>query len=218
MPPRSAGQNEAPSAAGARIRFHGACLRGLRHRCTNTSRRCAPSGPTWNECRPPTVRSKTSCGASPGRLDPSIGSEHRRTTSHPGRNGADGDRAPRHHVVLTDKPMADDAIGKGIATRWNDEATAAQSVDEAIQAWIKTPKNAKRLESWKIKQSHNKSSDPRKDLLLVEWTLRDKGSLGRRWVKGGAQGEATGNKVVIQFRYAGKHKPTKFVVYTSYPE
>ncbi|MEU6093245.1 RICIN domain-containing protein [Streptomyces sp. NPDC047079] len=122
------------------------------------------------------------------------------------------------HVNRTDAQMAQDAIKKGIATRWNDQATAAQAVDEAFQAWIKKPSNVKRLESWKDQQSRKKFFDPSNDLLQVEWTLRDRGSLGRRWIKDGPQGQATGNKVIIQLRYAGKHKPSKFVVYTSFPE
>ncbi|NDZ77804.1 hypothetical protein G3I19_04545 [Streptomyces sp. SID10853] len=47
--------------------------------------------------------------------------------------GIEGAHTLRDHVVRTDKQMADDAIVKGIATRWNDEATAAQSQTDQIR-------------------------------------------------------------------------------------
>ncbi|MGW2864182.1 RNase A-like domain-containing protein [Streptomyces sp. NPDC001205] len=105
-----------------------------------------------------------------------------------------------------------------MATRWNDAATAERSVDAAFKEWIKKASNAKRLRTWIAQQSHNKFFDPRRDLLEFEWTLRDQGSLGLRWVKNGPQGQDVGNTVVIQLKYAGKHKPGKYVVYMSYPK
>ncbi|MEV5942303.1 ricin-type beta-trefoil lectin domain protein [Streptomyces sp. NPDC051994] len=122
------------------------------------------------------------------------------------------------HVKPDDAQMARDAIKKGLATRWNDEATAAQSVDAAFKEWIKKASNAKRLQTWIDQQARKKYFDPSQDLLEIQWTLRDKGSLGLRWVKDGPQGEAVGNSVVIQLKYAGKHKPSRYVVYTSYPK
>lgn len=114
--------------------------------------------------------------------------------------------------------MAAEAIKKGTATRWNDEATAVRSLQAAFDAWIKKPSNVKRLDPWLKKQSHNPSFDPRRDLLDFEWQLRDEGSLGRVRVKDGVKGERTGNRVVIQLKYAGKHKAGRYVVYTSYPK
>ncbi|WP_317617807.1 RICIN domain-containing protein [Streptomyces sp. SDr-06] len=124
----------------------------------------------------------------------------------------------REHVNPTNQQMEQEAIRKGIATRWNDAATAGQSVDAAFKEWIKKASNAKRLQRWITEQSHKRFFDPSTDLLNVQWTLRDQGSLGLRWVKDGPQGEAVGNTVAIQLKYAGKHKPSKYVVYTSYPK
>ncbi|MGW7410173.1 polymorphic toxin-type HINT domain-containing protein [Streptomyces sp. NPDC054833] len=124
----------------------------------------------------------------------------------------------RDHVKPDDNQMAADAEKKGRASRWNDEATAVESVQAAFDAWIKKPSNVKRLDKWLKDQSHNPAFDPRHDLLEFKWQLRDKGSLGRVWVKDGVQGERTGNTVVVQLKYAGKHKPSRYVVYTSYPE
>ncbi|MFG2474717.1 polymorphic toxin-type HINT domain-containing protein [Streptomyces fagopyri] len=124
----------------------------------------------------------------------------------------------REHVEPDDNMMAAEAIKKGTATRWNDEATAAKSVQAAFDAWIKKPSNVKRLDKWVKEQAHNPAFDPRHDLLDFKWQLRDQGSLGRVWVKDGVQGERTGNTVLVHLKYAGKHKPSKYVVYTSYPE
>ncbi|MET8179776.1 hypothetical protein [Streptomyces sp. NPDC005336] len=78
--------------------------------------------------------------------------------------------------------------------------------------------SAKRLEKWFSDQSHNKHFGLRHDLLSIEWELCGEPSLGRVWVKDGPQGVATGNRVVIQLKYAGKHEPSRLVVYTSFPE
>ncbi|WP_323377303.1 RNase A-like domain-containing protein [Streptomyces sp. RB17] len=54
----------------------------------------------------------------------------------------------------------------------------------------------------------------------IEWDLRNgPASLGRVFTRGGPRaGEAAGTKVRILLKYVGKqHKPTKFVVYTSFP-
>ncbi|MFE9404795.1 ricin-type beta-trefoil lectin domain protein [Streptomyces sp. NPDC006530] len=132
--------------------------------------------------------------------------------------GIEGAHTLRDHVNPPNRDMELEAIKKGIATKWTDAATAEQAVDAAFKEWIKKASNAKRLERWITQQSHKKFFDPSTDLLGFEWTLRDQGSLGLRWVKDGPQGEAVGNTVVVQLRYAGKHKPSKYVVYTSYPK
>ncbi|MFE4703074.1 ricin-type beta-trefoil lectin domain protein [Streptomyces sp. NPDC056738] len=124
----------------------------------------------------------------------------------------------REHVRPGDNAMADAAETKGRASRWNDEATAVTSVQAAFDAWIKKPSNVKRLDKWLNEQSHNPAFDPRHDLLDIRWQLRGQGSLGRVWVRDGVQGARTGDTVVIQLKYAGKHKPSRFVVYTSFPE
>ncbi|WP_413252943.1 RNase A-like domain-containing protein [Streptomyces brevispora] len=52
----------------------------------------------------------------------------------------------------------------------------------------------------------------------MRWELRNEGSLGKVFTKGGARdGVATGSTVVIQLKYVKNH-PKKYVVYTSYPE
>ncbi|MGV9567088.1 ricin-type beta-trefoil lectin domain protein [Streptomyces sp. NPDC003480] len=124
----------------------------------------------------------------------------------------------REHVRPDDRAMEAEAVKKGRATRWNDEETAVKSVQAAFDAWMKKPSNVKRLEKWLKEQSHNPAFDPRHDLLEIRWQLRDQQSLGRVWVKDGVQGDRTGNTVVIQLKYAGKHKPSRYVVYTSFPE
>ncbi|WP_406174070.1 RICIN domain-containing protein [Streptomyces sp. NBC_00996] len=130
----------------------------------------------------------------------------------------EGAHTLREHVRPGDTAMANAAEAKGRASRWNDEATAVRSVQAAFDAWIKKPSNVKRLDRWLKEQSHNPVFDPRHDLLDFEWQLRNEGSLGRVWVKDGVQGERTGNRVVVQLKYAGKHKPSRYVVYTSYPK
>ncbi|MET8097910.1 RICIN domain-containing protein [Streptomyces sp. NPDC005236] len=132
--------------------------------------------------------------------------------------GIEGAHTLEHHVRPGDTDMANAAKAKGRASRWNDEATAVRSVQAAFDAWIKKPKNVQRLDSWLTEQSRNPAFDPRHDLLGFEWQLRNEGSLGRVWVKDGVQGERTGNRVVVQLKYAGKHKPSRYVVYTSYPK
>nr|WP_240204448.1 ricin-type beta-trefoil lectin domain protein [Streptomyces actuosus] len=133
----------------------------------------------------------------------------------------------REHVRKTDEEMVRKALDTpgGVATRWADEATAARAVDQAMKEWIKNPKNAQKLEDWKVRQAQRIGKkigfDPNRDLLPVTWTLKDEGSLGTKWVKDGdrARTSPAGNKVVIKLKYVGKmHKPTKYVVYTSFPE
>ncbi|MFJ7149008.1 ricin-type beta-trefoil lectin domain protein [Streptomyces sp. NPDC100445] len=135
-----------------------------------------------------------------------------------GDEGVEGAHTLRDHVNPPDGDMPAEAVKKGRATKWNDQETAVKSVQAAFENWIKKKSNVKRLEKWLSDQSHNKSFDPRYDLLEVKWELRDQGSLGRVWVKDGPQGVATGNKVVIQLKYAPKHKPSRYVVYTAFPE
>ncbi|MYX98176.1 virulence factor, partial [Streptomyces sp. SID486] len=124
----------------------------------------------------------------------------------------------KDHVNPTDQEMQAEAVKKGRATKWTDQDTAVKSVQAAFDNWIRKKSNRTRLDKWLAQQSHNPSFDPRFDLLEFRWELRGQGSLGRVWIKNGPQGVATGNEVVVQLRYAGKHKPTRYVVYTSYPE
>ncbi|MGC4987267.1 polymorphic toxin-type HINT domain-containing protein, partial [Streptomyces sp. DT193] len=132
--------------------------------------------------------------------------------------GMEGAHTLDEHVKPSDPDMAAAAKTKGRASRWNDEATAVRSVQDAFDAWIKKPSNVKRLDRWLKEQSQNTAFDPRHDLLDFRWQLRNQGSLGRVWVKDGVQGGRTGNTVAIYLKYAGKHKPSRYVVYTSYPE
>ncbi|WP_437104686.1 RNase A-like domain-containing protein [Streptomyces sp. enrichment culture] len=106
---------------------------------------------------------------------------------------------------------------RGRATKWNDQETAVKSVQAAFESWMKNKRNVKRLEKWRSNQSPNKSFDPRYDLLEIKWELRDQGPLAcvdQRWPP---QGVATGNKVVIQLKYAPTHKPSRYVIYPAFP-
>ncbi|PJM98613.1 virulence factor [Streptomyces sp. CB01201] len=137
----------------------------------------------------------------------------------PGEESVGGAHTLRDHVLPNDAEMAAEATKKGIATRWTDEATAAESVNAAVTAWLQAkPGNVKRLNKWLSDQSKRTGFDPRYDLLEIEWQLRDKVSLGLRWVKDGPQAEAVGNKVVVQLKFVRDHKPSKYVVYTAYPK
>ncbi|MEU8472163.1 RICIN domain-containing protein [Streptomyces sp. NPDC029006] len=135
-----------------------------------------------------------------------------------GDEGVEGAHTLRDHVNPPDGDMPAEAAKKGRATKWNDQDTAVKSTQAAFENWMKKKSNVKRLEKWLSDQSHKKSFDPRDDLLQIEWELRDQGSLGRVWIKDGPQGVPTGNKVVIQLKYAPKHKPSRYVVYTSFPK
>ncbi|MCX4571892.1 hypothetical protein OHB41_01500 [Streptomyces sp. NBC_01571] len=135
-----------------------------------------------------------------------------------GDEGVEGAHSLRDHVNPPDGDMAAEAVTKGRATKWNDQDTAVRSVQAAFENWIKKKSNVKRLEKWLSDQFHNKFFDPGYDLFEIKWELRDQGSLGRVWIKDGPQGVATGNTVVIQLKYEPKHKPSRYVVYTSFPE
>ncbi|MFG3285532.1 hypothetical protein [Streptomyces sp. NPDC048111] len=52
----------------------------------------------------------------------------------PGEEGVGGAHTLRNHVLPDDEAMSAEAISKGIATRWTDEATAAESVNAAVTA------------------------------------------------------------------------------------
>jgi hypothetical protein len=136
--------------------------------------------------------------------------------------GVSGAHTLEEHVDLTDAQAYERAQTKGKVTKWNDGATAARAVDEALRQWEMQGNNAKVLADWKIKQAQKRGKgigfDPRRDLLSIRWTLKGEGSLGRMWVKGGSrEGEAVDNVVLIQLKYVKDHKPKKWVVYTAYP-
>ncbi|MGW2853756.1 RICIN domain-containing protein [Streptomyces sp. NPDC001215] len=127
------------------------------------------------------------------------------------------------HVRPDDDKMAEKAskASNGIATRWTDEATAMSSVNDAFEQWI--ARNPHGLDTWlsKMRNKFGKNNDrgyfdPNTDLKKITWTLKDKGSLGRKWVKDGPQNVKAGNTVVIQLKYVGKSHPLGYVVYTSY--
>ncbi|MEU9402363.1 RICIN domain-containing protein [Streptomyces sp. NPDC048242] len=137
--------------------------------------------------------------------------------------GTGGAHTLTDHVRPDDRMMAAKAndTQSGIATRWTDEATALRSVNEAFQQWI--ARNPRGLDGWlsKMRNKFGKNGDrgyfdPRTDLKQITWTLADKGSLGRKWVRNGPQNVEAGNKVVIQLRYVGKPHPSGYVVYSAY--
>ncbi|OEJ95647.1 polymorphic toxin-type HINT domain-containing protein [Streptomyces thermolilacinus] len=138
--------------------------------------------------------------------------------------GIEGAHTLEQHVRIPDQQMAAKALAAkgGVATRWLDEATAARAVDEAMREWIKQPGNAKKMQKWLTDEPRRIGKkvifDPGKHLLTVRMTLAGQSSLGYKWVANGPQKVPAGNTVVIKLRYAGKHKPSKYVVYTAYLE
>ncbi|MFF5962946.1 ricin-type beta-trefoil lectin domain protein [Streptomyces collinus] len=140
--------------------------------------------------------------------------------------GIGGAHTLGQHVNKNDLEMMQKAekTRGGVATRWTDQATAARAVDQAIQEWIKQPGNAKKLDDW-LQREAKKQSRPGyvfvadRDALPIQWTLRNEGSLGTVFKVGGpAAGEPAGNTVRILLKYVGKsHKPSKYVVFTSFP-
>nr|WP_240679130.1 RICIN domain-containing protein [Streptomyces sp. SID4937] len=138
--------------------------------------------------------------------------------------GVEGAHTITDHVRPSDQAMAAMADSKGVATKWVDHATAVKAIDQAMGDWIKLPGNAKKLESWRIKQAQRLGKgiafDPRKDMLTIRVPVQGFGpSLGRKWVKDGPQGVAVGNLVHIELKFAKGHaKPKTWVVYTAYPE
>lgn len=129
------------------------------------------------------------------------------------------------HVRASDEVLRAKAEVDGIAGKWTDEATAAAAVKQAIEEWVKHGTNATTLAKWKTKQSQNKGLFvAERDCLSFDWTLKDKGSLGTVWRKGGDEaGEEASNTIRVVLKYIHKdtkpvpHKPTMYVVFTSYP-
>nr|WP_319213461.1 RICIN domain-containing protein [Streptomyces sp. ME02-8801-2C] len=140
-----------------------------------------------------------------------------------GDEGIAGAHTKAKHIDGTAEEAYNKAQTEGIVTKWPDEATAAKAVEDALEAWVLNPSNAKKLANWKIREAKKQGQAgyifvPDRDLLPIEWTLRDRVSLGTTWTRGGPRaGEAASNKVQIMLRYVGKHKPSKYVVYTAYP-
>ncbi|WP_225889198.1 RICIN domain-containing protein [Streptomyces resistomycificus] len=142
----------------------------------------------------------------------------------------EGAHTVKEHIDKPDAEMPDKArkSKKGIATKWANADVAADAVDKALAAWIKNPKNAQDLADWQIKQAQRigkgRMFDPGKDLKTIRWEVRDKagkGPLGRKWVRNGDEVDDSPvdtDYVIIQLKYAPKHKPSKYVVYTAYPE
>ncbi|MFJ5263848.1 RICIN domain-containing protein [Streptomyces sp. NPDC088387] len=111
----------------------------------------------------------------------------------------------------------------GLVGIWQDQATAERAVAKALQEWEMAPGNAQRLTKWKTTEAQKQGKSgysfvAERDCLKIKWQVRSEGSLGTVYTRGGARaGEAAGNEVQIVLRYVKNHKPTKFVVYTSYP-
>ncbi|MEW1774233.1 RNase A-like domain-containing protein [Streptomyces sp. NPDC086777] len=139
-----------------------------------------------------------------------------------GDEGLGGAHTLRDHVEKSDQQMLDKANAetKGVATRWTDEATAAEAVNKAVTAW--TEKNAVQLQNWVTRQAQRMGKKQLLEPKSFTWDVRDMGpSLGKVWVRGGSlAGEAAGTKVVVTLKYVGKVQghSEKWVVYTAYPE
>lgn len=139
--------------------------------------------------------------------------------------GLEGAHTLEDHVDLSPQKLADKLAKDGVATQWASKDIAVAAVDQAMADWIKLPGNGDKLEAWRLRQAQRAYKgigfDPRKDLLPIRLQVTGHGaSLGTKWVKGGSSaGEAVGNTVVIQLKFAKGHmKPKTWVVYTAYPE
>ncbi|MFH8473536.1 RICIN domain-containing protein [Streptomyces sp. NPDC018000] len=139
--------------------------------------------------------------------------------------GLEGAHTLEDHVDLSPQKLADKLAKDGVATQWASKDIAVAAVDQAMADWIKLPGNGDKLEAWRLRQAQRAGKgigfDPRKDLLPIRLQVTGHGaSLGTKWVKGGSSaGEAVGNTVVIQLKFAKGHmKPKTWVVYTAYPE
>ena len=144
------------------------------------------------------------------------------------RLGADEGIAGAHtigeHVSAAARAGAwDRAQSIGTVGIWKDQATAERAVAKALDEWQMVPGNAEKLTKWKGKEGQKQAKpgyvfDCGRDCLPIVWQVRSEGSLGTVFTRGGARaGEAAGNEVRIMLRYVKGHKPTKFVVYTSFP-
>ncbi|MEV6419272.1 RICIN domain-containing protein [Streptomyces sp. NPDC051662] len=139
--------------------------------------------------------------------------------------GVEGAHTLGDHVDLSPQRLAEKLAKDGVATQWASKNVAVAAVDQAMADWIKLPGNADKLEAWRLRQAQRVGKgigfDPRKDLLPIRIPVTGHGaSLGTKWVRGGdAAGQAVGNTVVIQLKFAKGHmKPKTWVVYTAYPE
>ncbi|MFI2763455.1 polymorphic toxin-type HINT domain-containing protein, partial [Streptomyces echinatus] len=141
--------------------------------------------------------------------------------------GQFGAHSIEEHVTVADATAYSKAQTNkaGVVGKWADAATAEAAVQQAMREWEQVPGNADRLRDWKIREAKKQSKpgyifNPEKDTLPFDWEVRNgPSSLGKVFLKNGDRaGEAAGNRVRIVLKYVGKaHKPTKFVVYTSYP-
>ncbi|MFD6387063.1 RICIN domain-containing protein [Streptomyces nigra] len=107
---------------------------------------------------------------------------------------------------------------------WANQATAERVVEKALQEWAQVPANMQKLTKWKGKEGQKQAKpgyifDAKRDAYVIEWEVRSEAaSIGTVFKPGGPRaGEAAGKKVRIVLRYVKGHKPTKYVVYTSFP-
>ena len=139
--------------------------------------------------------------------------------------GIEGAHTLENHVDLSPQKLNAKLARDGVATQWASKDIAVAAVDQGMADWIRLPGNADRLEAWRIRQAQKVGRgggfDPRVDLLSIRIPVTGLGSsLGTKWVRGGSSaGQAVGNTVVIQLRFAKGHtRPKTWVVYTAYPE
>ncbi|MEH0418441.1 polymorphic toxin-type HINT domain-containing protein [Streptomyces sp. B21-083] len=139
--------------------------------------------------------------------------------------GIEGAHTLEEHVDLSPQKLANKLDKDGVATQWASRDIAVAAVDQAMVDWIKLPGNVKKLEAWRIRQAQrvgkNIGFDSKRDLLSIRMPFTGHGpSLGTKWVSGGSSaGQAVGNTVVIQLKFAKGHmKPKTWVVFTAYPE
>ncbi|MFF8770860.1 polymorphic toxin-type HINT domain-containing protein [Kitasatospora sp. NPDC015120] len=138
--------------------------------------------------------------------------------------GINGAHTLDQHVGLSAQKIEKKIDEDGIASVWNDQATASRAVAEAFQQWLdRSSQNANKLARWISEQSQKRFFDPTRDLFPIDWELRGEGSLGTAYtrVANTTQGIATGNKVIIRLKYTRKHDKDpqrNFVVYSAYPK
>ncbi|MFE7778998.1 ricin-type beta-trefoil lectin domain protein [Streptomyces sp. NPDC057445] len=147
--------------------------------------------------------------------------------------GREGAHTITQHVDIRGQRLLDKIDKDGIATVWNDQATAMRATNEAFQQWLKrSPKNGEKLAKWitaQRKKPSNVGFDPDRDLFPIDWELRGEGSLGKIWRKGATAPADAGSKVHIRIKAVrGKGNthpgdetagvPKNFVIYTAFPE
>ncbi|MFJ8045535.1 polymorphic toxin-type HINT domain-containing protein [Kitasatospora sp. NPDC096147] len=126
------------------------------------------------------------------------------------------------HVNISGLKLETKVEKDGVVGVWASQDMAARAVAEAFTQWESVPANRAYLARF----AQRKTSET---IRTIQWELRDPqfASLGKVYTKnplyGTTPGEPflkerqAGNVVSITIKYAKNHRPSKFVIYTSYP-